>query len=288
MTIIRNILICIILTMVSNKSYAATNNYSDDDLLSIPSMPLDPFSEATWYVKKNYGSLEIFLDPKIPEESKLNGTFLLFTIGMNKPIYDNLLSYGLNATASLAFLDSSLLIDKAKDLWGEKFVDTLDLNKEKSTLLPLFSSIDTAFSLKASLPVFDNLAITSQGDIGVSVLCADTRNIFSDKNLNSMKAFRPGAVGALSFGIEFFPIEWVGISVNWTTRHYYFTASQSENLLDKFNNINNLEEEMQEDYYTSLLNEQEKVKKKELEEKSKEAFSISVNNILSVGVHFTF
>ena len=93
-----------------------------------------------------------------------------------------------------------------------------------------------------------------------------------------MKGLRIGTVGAISFGVEFFPIEWVGISVNWQARYYSFAASQHSDSFNQFDGPN----------YDEFLSDEQKRKKQEIVEKSKEAFSIPVNNILSLGVHFTF
>ena len=287
MTIIRNILICTILTIISSKSYAEViidNDNSDYDLLSIPSEPFDPFSEVSWYIKHAYGNIEIPLIQDIPE-SNINGTFFFSSAGLNKPVYDNLLSYGANITLTLSHLDKEVMYNKISELSGKNFIQ-----KESDDMF-LTSSLDSALHLKGSFPISDNIALTAQGDAGMSLLFVDLRNSImetEENKISGLKAFRPGFVGALSLGVEFFPIEWVGISVNWNCRHYHYLGVTLD-AFEKFKDNKDFEQDMH--GLPDIYRESEEKRRKEKEEvirKSQEAYSISVNNIFSFAIHFTF
>jgi hypothetical protein len=135
-----------------------------------------------------------------------NGKLTNYSIYIEKPVYGKCVSYGID------------------------FGLNLGINPFTAT------SLDTALSLKLKAPFYlgnvGDIAFTVSGGFGVStflggnsgtlVLKTDGRKYKASKKIE----LRLGSVKILKYGIDYFPIKWLGFSLELQSRFYNYGKSQ--------------------------------------------------------------
>lgn len=196
---------------------------------------VSPFEKANFFLQKSSTSKikgEIKgLEGNAPSGIKSKKDSSFFAIGFETPIYEKYLRYG--------------------------FIT--------SFITGAFFAIDLGFLAKASLPISlgqaGDIGVTATGQFGVSSFVGGNfSNRVFNKKFQQQEDFNPssrvGHFTAFSFGIEYYPIEWVGISVE--------SQSKTTNYLKDLD------------------------KKSKIEAVHKKPFSIKMNNVTVVGLKVTF
>lgn len=133
------------------------------------------------------------------QHSKKNVRLNNYIIGFEKPIYEGYINYGFD----VGFMSGML------------------------------SGVDVGFLIKGKLPIslwsLGDIALTARGNAGMS-------GIFAAKipwtTVKSTTRPRFGTFTSLSLGVEYYPIEWVGISLEIQNRFYHYFNARGKNLKD--------------------------------------------------------
>jgi len=222
------------------------SKYSDD--LNIANFEkgrrISPFELASIsfsMMKYDYKPVEIATGNKVFTK---NGTVTNYTIHFEKPVYEEYVSYGLN------------------------FGFNLGVNPYTT------SSFDTTLSLKLRYPIYmegiGDFAVNVTGGAGVSTFCFGKSGTArggawgaltnDDKDFNSKNIeLRLGSVQTLSYGVDYYPVIWLGVFLEAQSRFYNYGETQFESKKRDFDD----------NFY-------------------KKSFKYSISNKLTLGIRTTF
>jgi hypothetical protein len=206
------IIIVSFITFINGYVFALDSNESLEDLdvaNFVKKRRISPFEMSSISFSRfghKYSIVEKATGNKV---FKKNGKFTNYSIYIEKPVYDKYISYG---------------IDFGLNLGVKPFTAT---------------SLDTALSLKLKAPVYlgdvGDIALTLSGGFGVSTFLgghSGTPILKIDRNSNRKHAeskkieLRLGSVKILKYGIDYFPVKWLGLSLEWQSRFYNYGKSQ--------------------------------------------------------------
>lgn len=181
---------------------------------------LDPFEMANFYINHSKATINTNTGKKTIKQEFSN-----HVIGFEKPVYRNNIAYGFEVGVTSGVL----------------------------------YALDTLLILKLSAPFnldsLGNIALITKGGVGIS-------SLFYKEQLGPLhprRAARFGIVNYFSFGLEYYPTEWVGISIESQLRDYKYIKDNKKST----KNVDGI-----------LL--------------ESSAFDINLDNIISVGLKITF
>ena len=165
-----------------------------DNITIAEQVKLDPFTMAKFYVTNLNGT---YKGENIEDPDKLGAKdFSSWILGMEKPIYKNYLSYGFEFGAFGRVIEG------------------------------ISATLAAKLSAPISLGALGDIALITRGNFGLSCL--------TGSQLKNLPKRRLGTIISWSVGVEYYPVEWVGLAVEMRTNIYnygkqYFSDEELKN-----------------------------------------------------------
>ena len=209
MKIYSRLTLCILMLMSSALSYSNKEPEYDYAVRDRS----NPFEMASLSISYTQFPHQKILDATGVDPRVMKDKDKVFTITLDKPVYKKYLSYELNFS------------------WLQKFVlNDVDQNnsdpEDKDTEFPTLLGFDTYFSLRGRLPLYlgnaGDIALTGSGGIGTSTMMMGLAKGDKANKEGGMLWYRFGFVKVLSYGIDYYPVKWIGVTFEVQNRFYNF------------------------------------------------------------------
>ncbi len=207
----------LIYSMQISAAEFSDNDYLIKDRLNPFEMPSLSISYAQYPHQK-------VLDVTGVGNTTINAKDKLFTITLDKPIYDKYINYELNFS------------------WFQNFsfnkVDIANSDPDdKDTEFPTILGFDTYLSIRGKIPLYlgtvGDIALTGSSGVGISTMMMGLAKGDTANNEGQLLWYRFGFVTVLSYGINYYPIKWLGLTFEIQNRFYNFTKDSGSKMQGK-------------------------------------------------------
>ncbi len=216
---------------------------------NVKSARINPFALPTWGLSFSQFKQQKILDVT-GKDNKTNSTSnKILTLTLDKAMYKKYISYELGFSG----------------LYNSDRNETTSSEGEEVNL-PTYIGIDTVFAIRGRVPFqigsAGDIAITASAGAGISALLFGEARGDEANNQGKIIWSRFGFVKTISYGVHYFPIKWLAITIELQNRFYNY---YKDNKKDKSGSIVNIEDNL----------------------RYKKPFSFSTDNALVIGFKTT-
>lgn len=185
---------------------------------------INPFEMSSLSISYTQFPHQRVLDATGVDDKTLKDKDKIFTLTLEKPMFSKYISYELNFS------------------WFQNFsfneVDVANSDPDdKDTEFPTLLGFDTYLSVRGRAPLnlksFGDIALTGSAGIGISTMMMGLARGDTANNEGQLLWYRFGFITVLSYGVDYYPIKWLGFTFEIQNRFYNYVKDTGSKMQGK-------------------------------------------------------